>query len=49
MVRFLLYFNEFDVEGLIASAGTFDMVAEKQNILDILEKYDEVVGCESAN
>ena len=42
MVRFLLYSNEFDVEALIASAGTFGMVAEKQNILDILDKYDEV-------
>lgn len=42
MVRFLLYSNEFEVEGLIASAGTFGMVAEKQNILDILDKYDEV-------
>ncbi|MGC8989176.1 MAG: nucleoside hydrolase-like domain-containing protein, partial [Verrucomicrobiia bacterium] len=36
MVRFLLYANEFDVEGLIASAGTFANVARKQNILDIL-------------
>ena len=25
MVRFLLYANEFDIEGLIASAGTFAM------------------------
>ena len=42
MVRFLLYTNEFDVEGLIASAGTFSMVAEKQNILAVLDKYDQV-------
>ena len=35
MVRFLLYANEFDVEGLIASAGTFANVARKQNILDM--------------
>lgn len=42
MVRFLLYSNEFDVEGLIASAGTFNMVAEKQNILAVLDKYDQV-------
>jgi hypothetical protein len=34
MVRFLLYANEFDVEGLVASAGTFGMVAEKKNILE---------------
>ena len=42
MVRFLLYSNEFEVEGLIASAGTFGMVAEKQNILDVLDIYNEV-------
>ena len=42
MVRFLLYSNEFKVEGLIASAGTFEMVAKKQNILNILDKYDEI-------
>ena len=42
MVRFLLYSNEFDVEGLIVSAGTFGMVAEKKNILAVLDKYDEV-------
>lgn len=42
MVRFLLYTNEFDIEGLIASAGTFDMVAEKKNILAVLDKYDLV-------
>lgn len=38
MVRFLLYANEFDVEGLIASAGTFGMVAEKKNILAVLDE-----------
>jgi xylan 1,4-beta-xylosidase len=42
MVRFLLYTNEFDVEGLIASSGTFANIAKKQNILDILNLYDEV-------
>lgn len=42
MVRFLLYSNEFEVEGLIASAGSFSMVAKKQNILDILDLYDKV-------
>jgi hypothetical protein len=42
IVRFLLYSNEFDVEGLIVSAGTFGMVAEKKNILAALDKYDEV-------
>jgi hypothetical protein len=42
MIRFLLYANEFDVEGLIASSATFANVAKKQNILDILELYDKV-------
>ncbi|WP_231615314.1 nucleoside hydrolase-like domain-containing protein [Novipirellula artificiosorum] len=42
MVRFLLYSNEFDVEGLIASAGTYGMVAEKKNILAVLDEYDKV-------
>lgn len=40
MVRFLLYANEMDVEGLIASAGSFANVANKQNILAMLERYD---------
>lgn len=42
MVRFLLYVNELDVEGLIASAGTFANAAKKQNILDMLKLYDQV-------
>lgn len=43
IVRFLLYSNEFDVEGLIASAGTFEMVAEKKNMLAVLDEYEKVV------
>ena len=42
MVRFLVYANEFDVEGLVASAGTFANIARKQHILDILDFYDQV-------
>lgn len=42
MVRFLLYANEFDIEGLIASAGTYSMVAEKKNLLAVLNEYDKV-------
>lgn len=42
MVRFLLYANEFDVEGLVASAGSFANVANKTNILDMLNLYDQV-------
>ena len=42
MVRFLLYTNEFDVEGLIASSATFANFANKQNLFDILDLYDKV-------
>ena len=42
MVRFLLYTNELEVEGLVASAATFANVAKKQNILDVLDVYDRV-------
>lgn len=42
IVRFLLYANEFDIEGLIASAGTFAMVANKENVLEVLDRYDMV-------
>ncbi len=42
MVRFLLYANEFDVEGLIASSGTFANIANKSNLHDILNLYDQV-------
>lgn len=42
MVRFLLYANEFDIEGLIASAGTFAMEAHKKNILGVLDEYEKV-------
>ena len=42
MIRFLLYANELDVEGLIASAGTRAYIARKQNILDLLNIYDQV-------
>lgn len=42
MVRFLLYANEFDIEGLIAAAGTFAMEAHKRNILEVLDRYEMV-------
>jgi hypothetical protein len=42
MVRFLLYANDFDVEGLVASAATFANRANKTNLLDILNLYDQV-------
>jgi hypothetical protein len=42
MVRFLLYSNDLEVEGLIASAGTHANIANKQNLMDILDLYDQV-------
>ncbi|NND09238.1 MAG: DUF1593 domain-containing protein [Saprospiraceae bacterium] len=42
MVRFLLYANDLEVEGLIASSGTFANIANKSNILSILDLYDHV-------
>ena len=36
MIRFLLYTNDFDVDGLIATSGTRANKARKQNFLDIL-------------
>ncbi|MGE4434183.1 MAG: nucleoside hydrolase-like domain-containing protein [Bacteroidales bacterium] len=42
MIRFLLYSNEFDVEGLIASAGTNKFTADKNRILEMLDLYDQV-------
>lgn len=37
-----MYANEFDIEGLIASAGTFAMEAHKKNILEVLDRYEMV-------
>ena len=42
MVRLLLYANDLDIEGLVASAGTLANLAKKQNILDMLDLYDQV-------
>ncbi len=42
MVRFLLYTNEFDVEGLVVSSATFANIAKKQNMLDMINLYDKV-------
>lgn len=42
MVRFLLYANEFHVEGLVVSSATFANIAKKQNIVDLLELYGSV-------
>lgn len=42
MVRLLLYTNDLEVEGLVASSGTFANIANKRNILEILNLYDQV-------
>lgn len=42
MVRFLLYANEFDIEGLMATSGTFAGKARKQNILGVIGRYGQV-------
>lgn len=42
MVRFLLFSNEFDVEGFIASARTNTFTADKTRILEVLDYYDQV-------
>lgn len=39
IVRFLLYANEFDVEGLVVSSGTFANKVTKQNMLDVIDRY----------
>ena len=44
MVRFLLYANEFDIEGLIASSATVANIADKKNILDMLDLYAQIEG-----
>jgi hypothetical protein len=42
MIRFLLYANELDVEGLIASAGTLANIADKRGIIDLLNLYHRI-------
>jgi len=42
MVRFLVYSNDFEILGLIAASGTLANIANKQNILDMLDVYDKV-------
>lgn len=42
VVRLVLYSNEIDVEGYIASAGTFGMVANKKNFETVWAAYDQV-------
>lgn len=41
MVRFLLYANEFDVEGLVVSSGTFANMAKKENMYAMLDVYEQ--------
>jgi hypothetical protein len=42
LIRFLLYTNDLEIEGLVASAGSLANIARKQNILDLLDLYEQV-------
>ncbi|MBN2575630.1 MAG: DUF1593 domain-containing protein [Deltaproteobacteria bacterium] len=42
IVRLLLYSNELDIEGFIASAGTYSMVANKKNYDTVWAAYEKV-------
>ena len=42
MVRLLLHSNDLEIVGLVASAGTFANVANKKNLLDMLDRYAQV-------
>jgi hypothetical protein len=42
IVRFLLYANEFDIEAMVVSSGTFANVAKKENLYGVLERYEKV-------
>ena len=42
MIRLLLYANDLEIEALVASAGTLADVARKQNILDVLDIYEQI-------
>ena len=42
MIRLLLYANELEIEGLVASAGSLANIARKKNILDVLDVYAQV-------
>jgi hypothetical protein len=42
VVRLVLYSNEIDVQGFVAGAGTYSMVANKKNFETIWAAYDKV-------
>jgi len=42
LIRLLLYANELEIEGLVASAGSLANIARKRNILDVLDVYEQV-------
>lgn len=42
MVRLLLFSNDLDIEGLVASAGSLANIARKKNILDVLDVYEQI-------
>ena len=42
LIRLLLYTNDLEIEALVASAGSLANIARKQNILDVLDVYEQV-------
>jgi hypothetical protein len=42
MIRLLLYSNDLEIQGLVASAATLANVADKRGLLDLLALYDRV-------
>ena len=42
LIRLLLYANDLEIEGLVASAGSLANIARKRNILDVLDVYEQV-------
>ena len=42
LIRLLLYANDLQIEGLVASAATLANIARKRNILDVLDVYEQV-------
>jgi hypothetical protein len=42
LIRLLLYTNDLEIEGLVASAGSLANIARKRNILDVLDVYEHV-------
>lgn len=42
IVRFLLYANEFDIEAIVVTSGTFANRANKRNLMEVIDRYEGV-------